>query len=70
MCIRDRYCIEQGVDPAPIVEGIRAALAFDREGDPTARELQTALRDRGIDYVLSHYMGLDPAEPLYQMIKG
>lgn len=64
------YCIEQGVDPAPIVEGIRAALAFDREGDPTARELQTALRDRGIDYVLSHYMGLDPAEPLYRMIKG
>ena len=64
------YCIEQGVDPAPIVEGIRAALRFDREGDPSAPELQKALKEQGLDYVLEHYMGLRPDEPLFAMIKG
>ena len=29
-----------------------------------------ALREQGIDYVLEHYMGLKPDEPLYAMIKG
>ena len=62
------YCIEQGVDPSCIVEGIRAALRFDRADDPTAPELQAALRERGMEYVLEHYMGLSPEEPLYKMI--
>ena len=64
------YCIEQGVDPEPIVEGIRAALKFDRAGDVSAPELQKALREQGVDYVLEHYMGLEPDEPLFKMIKG
>ena len=64
------YCIEQGVDPEPIVEGIRAALKFDRAEDVSAPELQKALKEQGIDYVLEHYMGLEPDEPLYAMIKG
>ena len=46
------YCIEQGVDPEPIVEGIRAALKFDREGDVSAPELQKALKEQAIDYCL------------------
>ena len=64
------YCIEQGVDPEPIVEGIRAALKFDRAEDVSAPELQKALKEQGIDYVLEHYMGLEPDEPLFKMIKG
>ena len=64
------YCIEQGVDPEPIVEGIRAALKFDRAEDVSAPELQKALKEQGIDYVLEHYMGLKPDEPLFKMIKG
>ena len=63
------FALEQGVDPSPIVNGIAAALKFDREGDATAPELQKALREQGIDHVLTHYMGLDPAEPLYNMIR-
>lgn len=63
------FAIEQGVDPAPIVKGIAAALKFDRAEDATAPEIQKALRENGIDYVLSHYMGLAPDEPLYGMIK-
>lgn len=63
------FAIEQGVDPAPIVKGIAAALKFDRAEDPTAPELQAALREKGIGHVLEHYMGLKPDEPLYGMIE-
>ena len=63
------FAIEQGVDPAPIVKGILAALRFDRPEDATAPEVQAALKDHGIEYVLAHYMGLEPAEPLYAMIR-
>ena len=63
------FAIEQGVDPAPIVSGIAAALRFDRAEDATAPEIQEALRDKGIDYVLGHYMGLESDEALYGMIK-
>ena len=64
------FAIEQGVDPAPIVKGIIAALKFDREEDATAPEIQKALKTEGIDYVLSHYMDLKPEESLYGMIKA
>ena len=64
------FAQEQGVDPAPIVKGIAAALRFDRAEDPTAPEIQAALHDKGIDYVLTHYMGLQPGESLYGMIKA
>ena len=63
------FAIEQGVDPAPIVKGIAAALRFDQPGDPTAPELQKALSQQGIDYVLCRYMGLEPHETLYGMIR-
>lgn len=64
------FAQELGVDPAPIVRGILAALKFDRAEDATAPEIQKALRDQGIEYVLEHYMGLKPKEPLYAMIQN
>ena len=64
------FCMEQGVDPAPIIRGIIAALRFDREGDATAPQVQEALRERGIDSVLTEYMGLSAGEALYAMIKN
>ena len=64
------FAIEQGVDPTPIVKGIAAALKFDRAEDATAPEIQRALKEQGIDHVLSHYMGLNPDEPLYAMIRN
>ncbi len=63
------FAIEQGVDPAPIVKGIAAALKFDRAEDATAPEIQRTLREQGIDFVMRQYMGLSPDEPLYGMIK-
>ena len=63
------FAVEQGVDPAPIVRGIAAALKFDRAEDPTAPALQADLREKGVDYVLQHYMGLKKDEPLYASIR-
>ena len=62
------FCLEQGVDPSPIITGIVAALKFDRADDPTAPEIQKALREQGIEYVMQHYMSLQSDEPLYGMI--
>ena len=64
------YAMEQGVDPAPIINGIIAALKFDKEGDPTAGEIQAALKENGIDYVIEKYMGLTKEEKLFGMIKA
>ncbi len=63
------FAIEQGVDPAPIVRGIAAALRFNPPGDPTAPELQQALKARGIEYVMETYMGMKPGEPLWDMVR-
>lgn len=62
------FCLEQGVDPSPIITGIVAALKFDRADDPTAPEIQKALREQGVEYVMQRYMSLQPDEPLYGMI--
>jgi len=63
------FAIEQGVDPAPIVRGIAAALRFNPPGDPTAPVLQQALKEQGIEHVMEKYMGLNPGEPLWDIVK-
>ena len=63
------FAMEENVDPAPIVRTILAALRFDRADDASAAEIQKALREQGIDYVLSHYMSLNPEEKLYPLIR-
>lgn len=64
------FAMEQGIDPAPVIKGIVAGLKFDREGDPTAPEIQKALKEQGIEYVIEKYMGLAKEEPLFDMIKA
>ena len=64
------FAIEQGVDPSPIVKGIVAALRFDRTEDATAPEIQSALKERGVGYVMEHYMGLTEEDALYGMIEA
>ena len=64
------FAMEQGIDPTPVIKGIVAGLKFDREGDPTAPEIQKALKEQGIEYVIERYMGLAKEEPLFNMIKA
>ena len=62
------YCMEQGVDPSPVVRIVEAALGFNPEGDPTAAKVQDALHEGGAERVMTEYMGLTPDEPLYGLI--
>ena len=64
------FAMEQGVDPMPVIKGIVAGLKFDQEGDPTAPEVQAALKEQGIEYVIEKYMGLSKDEALFGMIKA
>ena len=64
------FCMEEGIDPSPIVRGIVAALKFDREDDSTAPQVQAALREKGIAHVIENYMGLGAQEKLFGMIKA
>ena len=63
------FCMEQGVDPAPILAGVKAALQFDQADDPTAPQVLSDLREKGLDYVMEHEMGLEAHEPLAEMIR-
>ena len=64
------FAMEQGVDPSPIIRGIVAGLKFNMPGDATAPEVQAALKEQGIDYVIEKYMGLSKDEELFGMIKA
>ena len=60
-----RLCLEEGVDPAHVVVGIRAALAYDHPDDPSAVRLQEMLRTKGRDHGLREVCGLESDDPLY-----
>jgi len=64
------FAMEQGVDPTPIIRGIVSGLKFNPEGDATAPEIQAALKEQGIEYVIERYMGLSKDEALFGMIKA
>jgi mannitol-1-phosphate 5-dehydrogenase len=60
-----RLCFEEGVDPAHVVLGIRAALAYDNPADSGALRLQRRLAAGGRAQVLREVCGLAPDEPLF-----
>ncbi|MFO8014524.1 MAG: mannitol-1-phosphate 5-dehydrogenase [Phycisphaerae bacterium] len=59
-----RLCLEEGVDPAAVLCGIRAALAYDPPDDPSAVRLQRMLAERGRAAVLHEVCGLGDGDPL------
>ena len=63
------YCLENGIKPNEIVEGIIAALKYDNSNDAAAMKLQTDLSESGLDYVMEHVMGLDKESELSLLIK-
>ena len=62
-------CLDNNVEPAHTIEGIRAALAYDNPDDPQAVQLQRMLRDQGLEAVLANVCGLGPQEELYRRIR-
>ncbi|NLC45219.1 MAG: mannitol dehydrogenase [Clostridiales bacterium] len=63
------YCLENGVKPDEIVEGIVAALKYDNPNDAAAMKIQSDLSEFGLDYVMEHVMDLDKGSELVRLIE-
>ena len=59
-----RLCLQEGVDPAAVLRGVRAALAYDHPSDPSAVRLQQMLSEGGRAHVLKEVCGLSAGDPL------
>lgn len=64
------YCLESGIQPDEIVEGIAAALKYDNPNDSAAMKLQADLSEFGLDYVMENIMGLDKNSKLAGLIRS
>lgn len=53
------YCLDSGIIPVEIVEGIVAALKYDNPNDSAAMKIQSDLAEFGLNYVMKHIMELD-----------
>jgi mannitol-1-phosphate 5-dehydrogenase len=62
-------CLDNGVQPQHIIQGIRAALAYGNPEDPQAVRLQDILRFDGLEAVLQGVCGLKADEALYARIR-
>ena len=63
------YAMEMGILPAPILAGVAAALRFNPPADEAARKLQADLKEKGLEFVIQHYMGVDIKEPLFERLQ-
>jgi mannitol-1-phosphate 5-dehydrogenase len=59
-----RLCLEEGVEPAHVLAGIRAALRYSAPDDPAAARLQGLLQSHGLPHVLREVCGLASDDPL------
>jgi mannitol-1-phosphate 5-dehydrogenase len=62
------YCLDNGIKPDEIIEGIIAAINYDNPNDAAAIEIQTYLSEFGLNYVVEHVMGIDKASKLAELI--
>ncbi|HCS73798.1 MAG TPA: mannitol dehydrogenase [Clostridiales bacterium] len=53
------YCLDSGIIPVEIVEGIVAALKYDNPNDSAAMKIQSDLAEFELNYVMKHIMELD-----------
>lgn len=60
--------LEYGLPNEGLQEGIAAALRYQDDQDPQARELQAAIEADGVAATLARVSGLDPAHPLVATI--
>lgn len=65
-----RYCLDSGIRPDEIVEGIAAALKYNNPNDPAAVKIQDDISKFGMDYVLENVLKLDRGSELWDMLKS
>lgn len=51
-------CLEQGVDPACLIQSIANGMAYDAPGDPAAQMIQEWIAEQGIERAAAKVMGL------------
>jgi mannitol-1-phosphate 5-dehydrogenase len=64
------YCLDSGIIPVEIVEGIVAALKYDNPNDSAAMKIQSDLAEFGLNYVMKHIMELDQNSELAMLISN
>jgi mannitol-1-phosphate 5-dehydrogenase len=64
-----RLCLEEDVDPAHLLGGIRSALEYNNPDDAAAVRLQEMLATRGREGVLRDVCGLSPDDPLFARLR-
>lgn len=62
-------CLEWGITPTYVCLGAAAALMFDDPEDPAAVELQTMIREKGLDCVFESICGIEPDSDLAGLIR-
>ena len=63
------YCMGFGIAPAPIINGIRSALKYNNTADVSAPALQADLHQKGLEYIIMRYMGLEVKDPLFERLQ-
>ncbi len=62
--------IERGKTPDALAKVIAAALKFDFEGDPEAVEVQTYIKENGMDSAIENFTGAKKDSELFKLIKS
>lgn len=63
-----RLCEAEGIEPRAIAWAIAAALRYTDPADPSAVELQTLIRDVGIEMAMRRVCGIRPDELLAELV--
>ena len=61
--------MERGKKPEALAAVIAAALKFDFEGDPEAKEVQDYINANGLKAAISHFTELAEDSELFRMIE-
>ena len=62
------YCMEQGIKPEHIIQGIAVALRYNNLEDETAVKMQAMIRDTGIEEFLKSNCGINEKTAIFMKI--
>jgi mannitol-1-phosphate 5-dehydrogenase len=57
-----------GKEPSYLIKGIAAALLYDFQGDPEAVQVQTSIKEKGLEAAIKEYTQLDTTSILFKGI--
>lgn len=60
-----QYMEVVGAEPTYLMKGIAAALLYDFQGDEEAVQVQTMIKEQGLEATITEYTKLDSASPLF-----